>query len=142
MLKNLGFVLLVIFSGNFLFAQDTLRIQRPEDDRYCTLLLCTRDGCFADSIPLEKFSGEGNVELRINDRCDSKKHYDVFVTSFEITTITDTLHSNASQSSFFTGTQKKMISRLKKGDAVTIKNIAVHAPDGFKKIEPLQIIIK
>ncbi|MCW3072572.1 MAG: hypothetical protein JWO44_2462 [Bacteroidetes bacterium] len=140
MLKSALAFFLFLLAANLLQAQDTIRIQRPEDDRYCSLQLCIKKECFTDSIPLSVLSGDINMELTINDRCDTKKHADVFVTSFEVWT--DDKQAITAHSSFFTGMQKKKILGLSKGEAFTIKNVVVHAPDGFTKFDSLRVIIK
>jgi hypothetical protein len=123
-----------------LSAQDTIKIHRPEDDRYCSLQICIKKECFTDSIPLAVLTGDINMELSINDRCDTKKHADVFVASFEVWT--DGRQALTAHSSFFTGSQKKMMLGLQKGEAFTVKNVVVHAPDGFAKMDSLRVIIK
>lgn len=141
--KNILAVLLFFFTAGNLFSQDTVRIKRPEDDRYCTLKICTKKNCFTDSMPAKVFSDDENVELRIDDRCDTKKRTDVFVSSFELWVEVDgDWRSVSAQSSFFTGPQKLRIRALKRGESFTIRNVVIHAPDGFKKMENLKIILK
>jgi len=140
MLRSALAFFLCLLAANALQAQDTVRIRRPEDDRYCKLRICIKKECFTDSIPLSALSGDINMELSIDDRCDTKKHADVFVASFEV--CTDDRKVIAAYSSFFTGAQKRMIRSLSKGEAFTIKNVVVHAPDGFAKMDTLRVIIK
>ncbi|MCW3103731.1 MAG: hypothetical protein JWO09_2171 [Bacteroidetes bacterium] len=143
MLKSALALFVCLLAANVLQAQDTVRIRRPEDDRYCTLRICIKKECFTDSIPLSALSGDVNMELTIDDRCDTKKHADVFVASFELWAGSGvTAHSLMAYSSFFTGSQKKMLLNLKKGEAFTVKNVVVHAPDGFAKMDSLRVIIK
>jgi hypothetical protein len=128
---------------NLLSAQDTVKVRRPDDDRFCTLILCIRGQCFADSLPDSKIRKDQKLELRINDKCNAKKRSDVFVYSFEVSAVIDgkTLTSVA-QSSFFTEPQMKILRSLKPGESFSIKDVTVHAPDAFRKIENIKIIIK
>lgn len=142
MLKNILAVLLFFFAVETSFSQDTVRIKRPEDDRYCTLMICVKKSCFTDSMPERLFSDDVNIELRINDKCDTKKRADVFVSSFELSAEADNSRSLSAQSSFFTGPQKTLIRAMKPGEFFIIKNVIVHGPDGFKKMENMKIILK
>jgi hypothetical protein len=128
---------------NFLAAQDTVKVRRPDDDRFCTLVICIRGRCFADSLPDPYLRKEQKLELRINDKCNAKKRSDVFVNSFEILAVKDgKTFTSVAQSSFFTEPQMKILRSLKAGELFSINNVTVHAPDGFRKIENIKIIIK
>jgi len=87
-------------------------------------------------------SGEDVLELRINDECPVKKRADVFVSSFEIYAEDNgkTMFSTA-QSSFFTGRQKKIIQQLKPRSSFWVRNILVHGPDGFRKIDNFKVTL-
>lgn len=135
------FVLLNIY--NLLPAQDTVKVRRPDDDRFCTLIICVKDRCFTDSLPDIKIRKDQKLELRINDKCNAKKRSDVFVYSFEVSAVIDgKILTSVAQSSFFTEPQMKILRLLKPGESFSINNVALHAPDAFRKIENIKIIIK
>jgi hypothetical protein len=135
--------MMLVFYGSFLMAQDTLKVKRPDDDRFCTLLICVKKDCWSDSIPTNILSLDNKIELRINDKCNAKKKADVFVKSFEVWTETNGQKNfENAQSSFFTDPQLKIIRKLKKGDAFEVKNVLVHGPDGFRKMDNIKIILK
>ena len=138
-------VIFLLTIGNSLFAQDTLKVRKysPDDDRYCRLELCARKECYRDTVPLSFFTDDKKPEVRINDDCGARKKTDVFISSFEIKAeINGVKKSSIAQSSFFTDPQLKIIRSLKAGEIFTVSNVVVHAPDGFKKMEDLTIVIK
>jgi hypothetical protein len=142
-MHRIFFIVLFLMFINVSFAQDTVKVRRPDDDRYCTLLLCVKKTCYTDSIPKELVSSDQKTELRINDRCNAKKRTDVFVSSFEVWTESNgVIRSETAHSSFFTDPQLKIIRSLEKGQSFEIKNVVVHAPDAFKKMDNIKIIIK
>lgn len=124
-------------------AQDTIKIKRAAiDDSKCRLLICAKKACFTDSISINYFLTDTNIELRINDDCKTKNKSDVFVSSFEAAVMAGKQRqSYGAQSSFFTDPQKKIIRKLKPGESFEIKNIVVHAPDGFRRMNDLQLIL-
>ncbi|MDF2438328.1 MAG: hypothetical protein K0Q95_2704 [Bacteroidota bacterium] len=145
MIKAQLIALGLIFSVNVLFAQDTVRVRKPgvNDDRFCTLLICSKKQCYPDTIPFSFFADDKKAELRIDDRCEAKKRSDIFVASFEISSDINKIHrSSVAHSSFFTGPQLKILRDLKPGETFNVSNVIVHAPDGFRKVEDLKIYIK
>jgi hypothetical protein len=142
---RLLFSFFMLFLSAGMFGQDTVHVRKPhaDDDRNCRLELCSKKGCFTDSMPAHFLQKDSKLELRINEECNTKKKSDVFVSSFELNTeINGISQSLNAQSSFFTDPQLRMITGLKPGDHFNIQNVVVHAPDGFRKMENLQIIIK
>jgi hypothetical protein len=141
-MRTLTLAVLILF-GSFSMAQDTLKVRRPDDDRFCTLMLCVKKDCWSDSISKNILSLDNKIELRINDKCNAKKKADVFVKSFEIWTENNGVKNfENAQSSFFTDPQLKILRKLKNGDTFEIRNVLVHAPDGFRKMENIKIILK
>jgi hypothetical protein len=94
-------------------------------------------------LPDSKIRKDQKLELRINNKCNAKRRSDVFVNTFEVSAVIDgkTLTSTA-QSSFFTEPQMKIIRALKPGGSFSINNVTVHAPDAFRKIENIKIMLK
>lgn len=137
---KIGIICFFLTLSNFIFAQDTIKIKKhaDTDDSNCMLLLCIKKACFTDSISKSYFESDTNIELRINDDCKTKLRSDVFVSSFELSVNSQSI---AAQSSFLTDPQKKIIKKLKPGDSFALKNIVVHAPDGFRKMNDLQLIL-
>ncbi|HEX8515408.1 MAG TPA: hypothetical protein VF868_04355 [Bacteroidia bacterium] len=143
MKKCLVFIIIGLFEVTGSFAQDTVKVRRPDDDRFCTLMLCLKNECFADTIPAHILRSDQKFELRINEKCNAKKRTDVFVKSFESIIITDGVKEQmAIHSSFFTERQMKAIRNLKPGQSVEIKNVVVHGPDAFRKMEDIKFTIK
>ena len=130
--------------SNFLYAQDTVRVKRPaRGDDYCWLMLYTKGVYYKDSLPADALSGESKVELRMNDACPLKKKADIFVSSFEIETIENgVLQSTKVESSFLTDQQKRRIRAIPPGGFFVIRNIVLHAPDQFRKMDNLKIFVK
>ncbi len=138
---------MLIFGSLFLsasaFSQDTIRLNRHERyDLNCELLIGFKKSNYTDSIPLSVFNDDGKPELRLNEKCTVRKKFDVFVSSFELNTMNESGQVVSSQSSFFSGPQKKLIQQLSAGDFIILKNIVIHAPDGFKKMEEMKIFLK
>ncbi|MDQ3047550.1 MAG: hypothetical protein M3R27_08395 [Bacteroidota bacterium] len=134
---------IVLFLSESASSQDTIRVNRP--DRYdlnCELLIGLKKSSYTDSIPLSVFSDDGKPEIRLNEKCTIRKKFDVFVSSFELHPGDQQGSVISSQSSFFSGPQKKLIRKLSPGDSIILKNIVIHAPDGFKKMEDLKIYLK
>jgi hypothetical protein len=145
MIRPRAIILPFLLCANILFAQDTVRVKKRgvNDDRYCTLLICSKKECYTDTVLLSFFSGDKKIELRINDRCEAKKRSDIFVSSFEISTDINKVHrSFVAQSSFFTGPQLKIIHDLKPGEMFNVSNVIIHGPDAFRKMDDLKIYIK
>ncbi len=121
-------------------SQDTIKIKRDVNyDKNCFLVVCINKECFTDSISKKLFFGDNNIELRMNSDCTVNKKFDIFVSSFEAFN-GEGQYSNA-QSSFFTDPQKRIIQKIKPKDILLLKNIIVHAPDGFKKMDDLKIVV-
>jgi hypothetical protein len=132
-----------MFILNASFAQDTVKVRRSGNYNFCTLLICQKNDCYSDSIPLSAFISSNKYELRINDRCAFKKHSDVFVRSFEIEIDNSgKAVSSAAPSSFLTSSQKRMLNKLQPGNSFWIRNIVVHGPDEFRNLEDQKIFIK
>ena len=136
------FVLFFIFT-NTSFAQDTIKIKKNYlSDEDCKLILCFKKQCLSDSIPAKLFLNENNIELRISEKCQAKKKFDVFVSSFELWIDNNGKKEfSTAQSSFFTDIQKRSVQNIKSGGSFVLKNIVVHAPDGFKKMDDLYITV-
>lgn len=146
MIRKRNFILpLVMF---FLFslslsAQDSIKIRKaPHGDEYCWPVIATGNGHSTDSLSLQALQGDNIIELRINDDCPVKKKADVFVISFEIGVDTEgRSQSIAVPSSFFNGPQKKLILSLQPGQFFMVKNIVIHAPDGFRKMDNFKVTL-
>ena len=138
-LNNKIFSVLFLF-GSYAIAQDTIKIERPSNyDANCVVEICLDDKCYSDSIPKKIFVTQKNIELRMNGICTVKKKSDVFISSFEIWSDSDSHKFYSSQSNFMNGAQKKIIQKKNLGGFFKIKNILVHAPDGFRKMEDIEI---
>lgn len=128
---------------NVNFAQDTIKIRRPErGDEYCWVNVYTKGSNYKDSIPLSVLTAGNKLELRFNETCPVMKKADVFVASFELElVINGSVQLSKAESSFFTDPQQRRLQLLKKGDTFKIKNMVIHAPDGFRKVNDLSIIV-
>ena len=133
---------MILFSEGLL-AQDTIKVRRSgRGDEYCWVNVFAKGAYFKDSIPLNIWKDNGKAELRINEACPLKKKNDIFVTSFEIElTVGGQKQVTKIESSFFTDKLKDKILLLNKGDSFLIRNIVMHAPDGFRKMDELKIYI-
>lgn len=136
------YILLVLFPAA-LQAQDTIRVRSHKSDDYCWPAVYSKGVYYADSLPQAILTDDSKLELRVNEECPVKKRADVFVSSFElelkINGVPELLKVN---SSFFTDKQKSSIRRIAPGSCFFIKNLVVHAPDGFRKMEDLKIFVK
>jgi hypothetical protein len=136
-------ITLMQFLGTDGFAQDTIRVAKPDDDRYCFLTVCSNKICSTDSILKSVLESEAKIELRIDDRCSEKKKGDVFVSSFEIWVERNGVKSvEKAYSSFLNGPQSKIIRSLKTGQSFEIKNVVLHTPVGLRKTTDISITIK
>lgn len=122
-----------------LAAQDTIKVKRTGfGDEYCWLTIYTHKKIYKDSISALIMISDSKAELKINENCPRLKNYDVFVSSFEVEWKGQVVKA---ESSFFTDKQKKMLKDIGPGDSFTIKNIVLHAPDAFKKMEEMKIAV-
>jgi hypothetical protein len=137
-------LLMVLLLCDAVQAQDTVRVRREEStgDQYCWPEIYASGSRFMDTIPQSLVTNGNNMELQINADCPVKKKSDVFIVSFEIAVDAGAgIKFSSAESSFFTDRQKKLIQKLKPGDSFTIRNIVVHAPDGFKKIDNFKVTL-
>lgn len=135
---------ILILWSTAVWAQDTIKIRRPNrGDEYCWVNVFAKGGYYKDTIPLSVLNANNKLELRFNETCPVMKKSDVFVASFELElTLNGNIQLSKAESSFFTEKQKSSLGLLKTGDAFKIKNMVIHAPDGFRKVEDLSIIVK
>ncbi len=144
MKKKFFTLFVILLLCDIALAQDTVRVRKEEraGDEYCWPEIYAGGSSFIDTIPQNMVTEGNNLELRINDNCPVKKKSDVFVVSFEIMVDPGTgIKFSSAQSSFFTDRQKKLIRNLKPGSFFTVRNIVIHAPDGFKKIDNFKVTL-
>ncbi|MCW3086104.1 MAG: hypothetical protein JWP12_3470 [Bacteroidetes bacterium] len=145
MKKNFFTLFVILLLCNVALAQDTVHVRREgrmDDEASCGPEIYASGSSFTDTIPQSLVTGGNNLELRINADCPVKKKSDVFIVSFEIVVDAGAgIKFSSAESSFFTDRQKKLIQKLKPGDSFTIRNIVVHAPDGFKKIDNFKVTL-
>ena len=141
--KAITTFMVVCFISVVSFAQDTIRVKKVRkyyDD--CYLVLCTDSNCYKDTIPKSVFESEAKIEIRMFKDCEAGKTNDIFVSSFQLEFVSSGVYTElACSSSFFTDQQKKAIIN-KKIKSFKITSINVHAPDGFRKMSDLEIMLK
>lgn len=133
----------ILYAGcRLLPAQDSIKVRKPgHGDEYCWPVIVAGGEHFISTLSLKALADDSTMELRINDDCPVKKRSDIFIANFEIAADSGGSWSLAAQSSFFTGPQKKRLQRLRPGESFFVKNIVVHAPDGFRKMDNFKIIL-
>ena len=136
-------MLFYLYLCNPLLAQDSIRVRKTvPGDEYCWPVIAAGQQHAADSLSFSILQGDNSIELRINDECPAKKKADVFVASFEITVDTGSgRQSIAASSSFFSGPQRKLLLTLRPGQEFMVKNIVIHAPDGFRKMDNFKVTL-
>ncbi len=136
-------VLLFLLIPLLSYSQDTIRVKKKReyyDD--CYFVLRCKGIEYKDSIPLALFNSDAKIELVMHKDCEASKTNDIFVDRFQLEILKNGVLSQiASASSFFTDHQKKVIRSLKKGNAIHLTSIQVHAPDGFRKTKDLEIFL-
>ncbi len=141
--KAITTFMVVCFISVVSFAQDTIRVKKVRqyyDD--CYLVLCADTNCYKDTIPTSLFKSEAKIEIRMFKDCEAGKTNDIFVSSFQLEFVSSGVYTElACSSSFFTDQQKKAITN-KKIKSFKITSINVHAPDGFRKMPDLEIMLK
>ena len=138
---NIVFKLIIVFLFlcSFANAQDTIKVKRPDDYYPCKLVVCVGADCYTDSMPKKVFF-KSNVELRISNTCKAKLKNDIFISSFEVwNNKKESPQFAIASSSFMNVAQKKIIQKISIGDSFIIKNVSLHAPDGFNKKDNIEI---
>jgi hypothetical protein len=141
--KTITSFIVLCFISVFSFAQDTIRVKKVRHyyDN-CYLVLCADSNSYKDTIPKALFESEAKIEIRMFKDCEAGKTNDIFVSSFQLEFVSSGVYSElACSSSFFTDQQKKAITN-KKIKSFKITSINVHAPDGFRKMPDLEIMLK
>lgn len=141
LLSNLKILIctFLFLSPGFIVAQDTIKVKRANfGDEYCWLTIYTHKKVYRDSISVLVIISDDKAELQMNKNCPRLKNDDVFVSSFEVEWKGQVIKA---ESSFFTDKQKKMLKDIGPGDSFTIKNVVLHAPDAFKKMEDMKIAV-
>jgi hypothetical protein len=141
--KTITSFIVLCFISVISFAQDTIRVKKVRhyyDD--CYLVLYADSNSYKDTIPKSIFKSEAKIEVRMFKDCEAGKTNDIFVSSFQLEFVSSGVYSElACSSSFFTDQQKKAITN-KKIKSFKITSINVHAPDGFRKMPDLEIMLK
>jgi hypothetical protein len=142
--KTITSFIVLFFISVVSFAQDTIRVKKVRhyyDD--CYLVLCADSNCYKDTIPKSIFKSEAKIEVRMYKDCEAGKTKDIFVSSFQLEFVSDSVNIRmGSASSFFNDKQKQVIANETNLKSIKLSSIQLHAPDGFKKMPDLEIMLK
>jgi|GEM_PF-2245015 len=142
--KTITSFIVLCFISVISFAQDTIRIKKVRhyyDD--CYLVLYADSNSYKDTIPKSIFKSETKIEVRMFKDCEAGKTKDIFVSSFQLEFVSDNVNIRmGSASSFFNDKQKQVITNETNLKSIKLSSIQLHAPDGFRKMPDLEIMLK
>jgi hypothetical protein len=142
--KAITTFMVVCFISVVSFAQDTIRVKKVRhyyDD--CYLVLYADSNAYKDTIPKSIFKSEAKIEVRIYKDCEAGKTKDIFVSSFQLEFVSDSVNIRmGSASSFFNDKQKQVVANETNLKSIKLSSIQLHAPDGFRKMPDLEIMLK
>lgn len=142
--KTITTFIVVCFLSVVSFAQDTIRVKKVRhyyDD--CYLVLYADSNSYKDTIPKSLFKSEAKIEIRMFKDCEAGKTNDIFVSSFQLEFMSDSVNIRlGSASSFFNERQKQLIAKDANIKSIKLSSIQLHAPDGFRKMPDLEIMLK
>ncbi len=142
--KTITSFIVLCFISVVSFAQDTIRVKKVRhyyDD--CYLVLYADSNAYKDTIPKSIFKSEAKIEVRIFKDCEAGKTKDIFVSSFQLEFVSDSVNIRmGSASSFFNDKQKQVVANETNLKSIKLSSIQLHAPDGFRKMPDLEIMLK